>query len=132
MEDVREHSLKDAKWKNPVIERNGLVVDNQAKSLVTSMIPPNAQHFCVMDVAPFKEAMFTRGKLAVVVERRGSDKPEWRWVSQIDGRVLVLESPLNYTPQEGACVSRLLGVQTEFYSERALEEHEKKAGYVWT
>lgn len=132
---IEEHSVLNKKWKTSVIVEKGLVVDNLAKTLITKLIPITRAHFCIKDPGIFRERLLKNGRLAVVVERPNSHDPnapdpEWRWVSQIDGRVMVLESALNYDPKEGACVAILLGLDRHFYGEALLEKQEKDR-YLW-
>lgn len=131
---IEEHSALNKKWKNSVIVEKGLVVDNLAKTLITKLIPITRKHFCIKDAGIFRERFLKNGRLAVVVEHPDNKEyevtPDWRWVSQIDGRVMVLESALDYDPREGACVAILLGIDRHFFGEQLLELQDKDR-YRW-
>lgn len=130
--EIEQFSALNQKFQRDVFTEKGLVVDNQTKTLVSLIIPPTAKHFCIKDPGPFREILFKKGRLPVVVERRGSSDPEWRWVEQIDGRVMVLKSPLNYTPAEGACVQVLLGIDTHFFDALTVEKVDREIDrYRW-
>jgi len=150
-DDLEQFSALNQRLKSVVIHQ-GLMVDNNLKALVSALPPRSERLFCVMDPAPLKQYLQQRGRLAVVVERRekfkveekesglsivshspkSAGQPEWRWVSQIDGKVVVLEKALNYLPHEGACVAVLLGFDTGFWDEKSLEKQDKhESRYRW-
>lgn len=112
----------------------GFILNELIKSFVTRAIPLHRKHFAVLDAKPFRDKLYSSGRLYVLVEHPNSPEsdPEYRRVIEVDGRVLVLESPLNYTPREGSCVQALLGLEWKYVDERELDKMEKKEGkYRW-
>lgn len=130
-------SLEEAltKNRNPqnLIVHEGFVLDENVKTLVTKAIVPTRKYFSVFDMQHIlAERLRKTGRLYVLIENRGTSKPEYRRVTQVDGRVLVLDQALNFTPQEGACVQLLLGMEWKYVDERELYKQDKEESrYRW-
>ena len=117
-----------------VIVREGLVLDEAVKTLVTVLVPPALTHFCVFEAGLFTEHLRRHGQLFVAVEQRGTAQPALTKVRRIDGRVLELDSwyTLNFVPKEGACVQLVRGLEWKYIRERDLNKQAKEEGqFKW-
>lgn len=120
--------------------QGGFVLDEGIKAVVTKLVPITARHFCINDVGLFRAVLKQTDNLWVLVQRHREvwdtskfipakvhevGQPEHRRVAQIDGRVLVLETPLNFTPMEGAVVQRIRAMDYKYAREEDLDKQEK-------
>lgn len=101
-------------------------LDSNVTSIVLNLPTPNRRYFAIEKAHIFREQFQRRNRMFVLVERRGTDRPEWRQVRCVDGSVLVLASPLNFDPEPGACVQLLVGFVHKFIDERTAEKTEKQ------
>jgi hypothetical protein len=109
-----------------VIVREGFVLDEVIKTLVTLRFPPKSDLFCVWDSGQFREHLRRNGQLFVLVEQRGTNKPAMAKVTQIDGKVLILDQHLPFVPREGACVQLIRAMEWRYIREKDLDDDEKR------
>ncbi|MEZ0372606.1 MAG: hypothetical protein ACAI44_26180 [Candidatus Sericytochromatia bacterium] len=106
------------------------VLDSYVTGLVRNLPVPTPSFFSLENAQLFREQFHRRKQLFVLIERRGTDRPAQAKVRCIDGSVMVLETPLSFTPQEGACVQLLVGYTRKFVDARLAEKIEKE-DIVW-
>ncbi|MGV3524235.1 MAG: hypothetical protein ACO1RX_08425 [Candidatus Sericytochromatia bacterium] len=129
MSSIDAYSLVDDAPANVYVYRER-VLDSYVTGLVRNLPVPAPSYFAIENAHLFREQFRRRKRLFVLVERRGTDQPAEARVRCVDGSVIVLESPLSFTPQEGACVQLLLGYTRKFVDIRQAEKLEKEA-IVW-
>lgn len=126
--DLEEYSLASDVPAHIHVHK-GKVADLNCKGMIRNLPTPTPQHFAVEKAHLFKEQWQRRQRLGapmfVLVERRGTDEPDYAEVRCVDGSVIVLKSPLSITPREGAIVCLMLGYQRKFIDTRAAEKLEK-------
>jgi hypothetical protein len=129
MSELEAYSMADDAPAHVYVHRS-YVLDSHVTGLVRNLPVPTPSYFALENAHLFREQFRRRRQLFVLIERRGTDRPAQAKVRCVDGSVMVLESPLSFTPQEGACVQLLLGYTRKFIDVRALEKQEKEQ-IVW-
>jgi hypothetical protein len=129
MSSIEAYSLSDDAPAHVYVHRS-YVLDRHVTGIVRNLPVPSPSYFALENAHLFREQFRRRKQLFVLIERRGTDRPATAKVRCVDGSVLVLETALSFTPQEGACVQLLLGYTRKFIDTRTLEKTEKE-GIIW-
>lgn len=129
MSQIEEYSLADDAPAHVYVHRS-YVLDSHVTGLVRNLPVPTPAYFALENAHLFREQFRRRRQLYVLIERRGTDRPAPAKVRCVDGAVIVLESPLSFTPQEGACVQLMLGYTRKYIDARVAEKMEKEE-IVW-
>jgi len=121
-----------------IIVREGFVLDEVVKTLVTLRFEPKGDLFCVWDSGLFREHLRKNGQCFVLVERRSPfrgeppGKPAMGKVMQIDGKVMILDQHLPFVPREGACVQLIRAMEWRYIREKDLYDQDKQENeLVW-
>lgn len=129
MSSIEAYRLADDALANVYIHKS-YVLDSHVTGLVRNLPVPSRTYFALENAHLFREQFRRRRQLYVLVERRGTDQPVAVKVRCLDGAVMVLETPLSFTPQEGACVQLLLGYTRKFVDAKLAEKMEKEQ-IIW-
>lgn len=125
MSAIERYALSDEAPAHVYVHR-GFVLDQHVTGMVRNLPTPSRSFFGLEQAHLFREQFRRRHQMFVLVERRGCDQPGVAKVRCIDGSVVVLASPLNFDPQEGACVQLLLGYKNTYIDGRTAEKWEKE------